>query len=233
MKTRVLISGAALFSALVLPMTASAQWTGLPVNFETDCAETFLDGECHLVASAKSFQEDVPAVAIQIQSGFSQEDGVGGGVVIYQDLGSGWEKLASDFAGYTYHLPTFAQMDEGMIMHIAGARPGTGSGNADIAFFAPWSDAGDTPSGWRQIDITSWKDTIGDHLPEGLEIWHGVDFDLGDWLWIDLTAKTYLWKADTDGGCCPTGGRALIHFDLKDDALVVRKVDYDPTPASD
>ncbi|MAP96354.1 MAG: hypothetical protein CMK07_15525 [Ponticaulis sp.] len=209
--------------------TGTAATSGLPPTFDTICLASPLDRECRVVASARSQMNDLPPIALQVQAGSSEQAGVGGGVVVYQDAGEGWEQLAASFDGYWYDYPTFADLEEGVLMHIAGVRPGTGSGNADLAFYALYAEEDAPLHSWQPVDITSWRDTIGEHLPEGLEIWKGVDFDMGDWTTRWLTASTYLWKAETDANCCPTGGRATIHFALEDNVIKIDHVEYDPT----
>lgn len=226
------IYGTTLFTVLLLGACSVEASDGLPAEFDTACAETRLDKDCRVLSSSSTYFEDLPDIALQIQTGVSEDFGIGGGVVIYQNAGNGWQKLASDFEGYRYDLPTFAQREDGVVMHIAGVRTGTGSGNADLAFFAPYSEEG-SPRAWQAIDLISWRDEISGNLPEGLEIWKGVDFDMGDWVSRYLTARTYLWKAETDANCCPTGGQALIFFDLDRNVLKIDRVEYDPDMPDD
>lgn len=157
----------------------------------------------------------------QLQEGFTDEDGISGCVVFIGDAGAArigpTAPIAWSFDGARFDPPILLSGPEfGGAAYIAvpGVRAGSGSGNADVLF--RW----DFPDSRRltQIDTWSWRDTLAERLPAGLEIWQGVRFD-----WPNMTAFTPLWQAG-DGHCCGTGGTAILSFGIEGERLVVSHV---------
>jgi hypothetical protein len=201
-----------------------ADVTGAPLSgLDNTCLETELKG-CSVLSSGYIAAEQGPRIAFQTQAGFTDADGVRGGVVLFEKSPDGWEPFASAFDGYRYDVPRLVEHDQ-TLLHVAGYTGGTGAYNADLLFI--WGDLGhaDYREGWRPIDTGSWRNTIGDLLPESLEIWQGVDYDFDDWFYNRIEACTPLWRAE-DGNCCPSGGWAIIHFAIEHDALVATGIDY-------
>lgn len=83
-----------------------------------------------------------------------------------------------------------------IMLHVPGYAGGTRTYNADLLFL------------WRDTDAAvyreRWRTEIGQMLPDGLEIRHGVDYDFDDWFPNMLDARTPLWRA-REGNCCPSG----------------------------
>jgi hypothetical protein len=162
-----------------------------------------------------------PMLAWQTQTGFTPEGGVMGGFVLLQ-YGSGkWTVVDAGFDGWRFSPP---QLSESGLLHIAGYTGGTGAYNADRLY--QWGDLGHAVyrEGWRPIDMRTWLKTIEAQLPDDLEIWKGVQYEFED-TWSGMIARTRLWRPD-DGNCCPTGGSAMITFDIVEDRLVATKVHY-------
>ena len=140
------------------------------------------------------------------------------------------EEYITPFAGSSDPLHrticAFASPTASMVMGDPGYGGGTGAYNVDRPY--QWGDTGAAlyKEAWNAIDIESWLTDIGAMLPSGLEIWKGVDYDFEN-PWSGLVARTALWRAD-DGNCCPTGGSAVITFDIVDRALVATGVTYSP-----
>lgn len=211
--------------AAFLGITGYAQAKPLDMlTLSSQCATDHLL-DCNVVASAMVKSEYAPSIAVQIQTGYTEEDGIGGGAILYQLMGDDGQLVSEDYKGFHYDLPMISEGEDYTLLHISGQRVGTGIGNADLLFM---STSLDMP--WQPVDIESWKDKIGDFLPEGLEIWHGVDYDFGDWAWTEYTARTELWR-ESDANCCGTGGDAVIHFDVVDGVLTTTSVDYHPLEA--
>lgn len=164
--------------------------------------------------------EGAPWLAWQTQAGFTPEDGVKGGFVLLAREGDAWTVLDKGFDAARYLTPLLGQ--EGGLLHVPGYSGGTGAYNADRLYLLS-----DDEQGWQRIDLDSWLATIGELLPEGLEIWKGVDYGFSDWFYEDFTARTPLWRGD-DANCCPSGGWAIVHFEIEDAVLVARRVDYLP-----
>lgn len=206
---------ALLLAAALVSFPSQAQ-EALPTGLADTCIETEL-ADCRVTGAGFSSLEDGPQVAFQIQHGRDEINGDGGGVVLFERAGAddSWQFLASAFDAYEYQLPILADGSP-VTLHVPGYMMGTGSYNADLLLAYDGTD-------WARVDIDSWQETIGKFLPEDREIWKGVDYDFGDWAYGELSATTPLWKG-SDPNCCPTGGDALIHFDIVDGVLTVRDV---------
>lgn len=203
-----------------------ADVTAAPLaGLDDTCLETQLKG-CTVMASGYIALEHGPRIAFQTQAGFTDEDGVKGGVVLFEEEPDGWTPFASAFDGYRYEVPRLVE-HELTLLHVAGVVGGSGSHNADLLF--AWGDEGAAlyTEGWRPVDIDSWYATVADLLPVDHEIWQGVDYDFDDWFYNRLNASTPLWRGD-DGNCCPSGGWATIHFALENDTLIATGVDHQP-----
>lgn len=181
------------------------------------CLASILKG-CDVVSSGYVGNRELDGqVAFQTQSGFTDDDGVLDGIVLFVQRDGDWHLLRAAFDGYDYTAPIITDWDNGIMLHSAGYSGGTGAYNVDL-LYQRRDDV------WHPIDIDTWLATAGNHLPAGLEIWKGVDYDIQDWFG-GLQAHTWLWRGD-DGNCCPTGGEADITFAIEDDALVVTSVVY-------
>lgn len=219
MKPTGLVYALAIAASGLSALPALAQLTAIDA-LETTCIETQLD-VCEVVASGYISAKDVPRIAFQMQSGSSNDFGVGAGAVLYTETDGAWTLLANDFNGVLYDMPRLS-VGEMVLLHVAGVTAGTGAFNADL-LFALDTDTGD----WKAVDLVSWYETVDTLLPEGMQIWKGVDFNFDDWFYEDYYARTSLWL-DSDANCCPSGGWATIHFDITDYALVARSVSYVP-----
>ena len=194
-------------------------------KINTVCLETILRN-CKVLTAGFINRDDggdtgAPMLAWQTQTGFTPEDGVLGGFVLLQNEAGRWKRLDSAFDGWRFLPP---RLNEDSLLHIAGYTGGTGAYNADRLY--RWDD-----TAWRAIDMKSWRATIARHLPNGLQIWKGVQYDFRD-PWSGLVARTALWRGD-DANCCPTGGDGEITFAIRDDRLVVTELRYTaPKPAT-
>ena len=157
----------------------------------------------------------------QVQDGFTDENGVSGGIVFIGDAGAARigprAPIAWSFDGARFDAPvllTGPEFDGQAYVAVPGIRAGSGSGNADVLF--RWTPRASPEL--AQIDTWSWRDSLDEKLPEGLEILQGVRFD-----WPNMMAFTPLWQ-DGDGNCCGTGGTAILSFDIEGDRLVLSDV---------
>lgn len=156
----------------------------------------------------------------QLQEGFTDENGISGGFVLLGDAGAarmgpvkpiGWA-----YEGYRYETPVSLFIDGELYVAVPGRMMGTGNGNADVLF--RWTP-GETVE-LTQVDNWSWRDSLAERLPTGLEVWKGVDYrynDEGVWAW------TLLWR-EGDGNCCASGGSAMLEFRIEDDRLILDAV---------
>lgn len=206
--------------ALALASASASAAPPLPKGFDTDCVENPLI-DCRVTAAGMVTLYGDINIAFQIQNGDSDEYGFGSGVVLFEDGGEEWTLFASEYGGVIYELPRLVE-GEWLILHVPGWMQGTGNHNADLLFVREHED-----DDWQRIDIESWREDVIPMLPEGLEIWKGVDFDFGDWFWRSFNARTPLWR-QSDANCCATGGWAEIEFDITDGRLVPVRVYYRP-----
>jgi hypothetical protein len=157
----------------------------------------------------------------QVQDGFTDENGISGGIIFIGDAGAArigpTAPIAWSFDGARFDAPvllTGPEFDGKAYVAVPGIRAGSGSGNADVLF--RWTPHASPEL--AQIDTWSWRDSLDEKLPEGLEILQGVRFD-----WPNMMAFTPLWQ-DGDGNCCGTGGTAILSFDIEGDRLVLSDV---------
>lgn len=157
----------------------------------------------------------------QVQDGFTDENGISGGIVFIGDAGAArmgpTAPVAWSFDAARFEAPILLsgpEFDGKVYIAVPGIHAGSGSGNADVLF--RWN----LPDTRRltQIDTWSWRDSLDEMLPEGLEIQQGVRFD-----WPNMMAVTPLWQ-DGDGHCCGTGGTAILDFGIEGDRLVLTAV---------
>ena len=199
----------------------SAAWDlrTTPAELARACVPITLS-DCHTVSGGYVTRRDGPTLYWQIQRGVTEWDGVGGGFVLLQLEADGTtlRPVAWDFEGFAYQQPEWAEgaggPDAGLFVAVAGVHGGTGAQNADVMFRL----AEDERRPLVQIDNFSWRDTLDDRLPQGLQVWKGVNFAYGA-----LMADTALWLTD-DANCCPSGGEAYLGFEIQDDRLTLTNV---------
>lgn len=201
-------------AVLFLPADAFAQTVDIDA-LDTTCIATDLKN-CVVMNSGRINKDGgddtgAPMLAWQTQTGFTDTDGTLGGFVVLTHKDGAWSVLDSGFDGYRFEPPRIGM--DGALLHFPGYSGGTGAYNVDRLYLFGDTGAAVYREDWQQIDIETWRDSIGDKLPKGLEIWKGVDFDFADWFYGEMNARTPLWKPD-DGNCCPTGGEAIIHFEI-------------------
>ncbi|MDO9588889.1 MAG: hypothetical protein Q7J13_13265 [Brevundimonas sp.] len=192
---------------------------GGPPDLGRDCVVTGLQGCSSSIGGYLALGES--RLLWQVQDGFTDEDGVSGGIVFIGDGGPArmgpTAPIAWSFDGAWFEAPVLLSgpgFGAAAYIAVPGIRAGSGSGNADVLF--RW-DLTDTRR-LTQIDTWSWRDSLANGLPEGLEIWQGVRFD-----WPDMRAFTPLWQ-DGDGHCCGTGGTAVLSFEIDGDQLVLSDI---------
>lgn len=153
----------------------------------------------------------------QIQDGFTDEDGVGGGVVIFEEIEGGELKpILWTFEGSRYESPYLEPDGDGQwLLIVPGLSRGTGSGDMTRMMVH-------RADGWHAVDM-DWQSRAGDKLG-GFETRHQPL-----WRFPRLVAWSPLWKAD-DGACCGTAGMVEMEFDVVDDRLTL--IEADITPAS-
>ncbi len=157
----------------------------------------------------------------QLQDGFTEENGVSGGIVFFGDAGAArmgpvapvaWSFDAARFSAPV--LLTGPEFNGAAYIAVPGIYAGSGSGNADALFRWDFPDS----RSLTQIDTWSWWNDLAERLPEGLEVWQGVRFD-----WNNMMAVTPLWQ-DGDGACCGTAGTAILSFEIEGDRLVLGRI---------
>ncbi|MBU1305059.1 MAG: LppP/LprE family lipoprotein [Alphaproteobacteria bacterium] len=220
-----LLVTAATFVALISPCPVVAQPREPIKEIGTKCLETILR-DCKVLTagyinSDQGYHDGEPMLAWQTQSGVTFQDGVIGGFVLFQYTAGKWVVADSGFDGWRFSPP---RLNEAGLVHIAGYTGGTGAYNVDRLY--QWRDRDHAVyrEGLQRVDMNAWYETTEMALPEGLEIWKGVQYEFED-PWSGMIARTRLWRPD-DANCCPTGGSAVIIFQIEDDRLVVAEILY-------
>lgn len=103
---------------------------------------------------------------------------------------------------------------------------GSSAASSDVVLMRAEGD-----DNWREVDASSWFETLSKRLPRGLIAKQAFSLDL-----LGMRATTDLAR-EADANCCPTGGTAEVGLVLRDDALVIenltlRKPPAQPRPAS-
>ncbi|MEY4555268.1 MAG: hypothetical protein RL093_387 [Pseudomonadota bacterium] len=190
-----------------------------PPALGRDCVATGLKGCSSPMGGYLALRDG--GLQWQLQEGFTDEDGISGGIVFIGDAGGArmgpTAPIAWSFDSARFDAPVLLTGPEfGSAAYIAvpGIHAGSGGGNADVLF--RW----DFPNNRRltQIDTWSWRDDLAERLPEGLQVVQGVRFD-----WPNMMAFTPLWQ-DGDGNCCGTGGTAILSFEIEGERLVLSNI---------
>jgi len=151
----------------------------------------------------------------QVQEGSTDADGVSGGAVLLVRDADNLRPVAWTSGGF-YETPQLIETGDPAEVYVAlpGYSGGTGHFNADVVF--RWRPGAANPL--TEIDTRSWRAGLDARLPDGLQVWKGVQFR-----WPMLTAQTPLWMAD-DANCCATGGEATLIFTIRDGVLLLSDV---------
>lgn len=208
----------ALQRRIVQDRRARAVRTTAEALLQSACVDIVLKG-CS-VTSGGFVQGGDKRLWFQIQDGFTEEDGVGGGVVIFeQEAGGALKPIYWTFEGSRYDAPMLTPNGEGQwLLIVPGLSRGTGSG--DMTVMLLWRDGQ-----WRPVDIF-WQARAGDLL-KGFEVRHQPR-----WHFPELSAYTPLWRA-SDANCCGEGGEAGLSFDIVDDRLTLTDVNIRNRRGSD
>ncbi|MFN4288230.1 MAG: hypothetical protein ACK4E3_07030 [Brevundimonas sp.] len=179
-------------------------------DLESGCVDVWLE-DCQWRNTRIALASGV-VLHVQHQGGFSEHDGVGAAFVVLAQRDAGLAPIAWGAGAASYEPPVSFSIGNQPYIAVPGRHGGTGAFNADHLWAVmPGYDL-------RDIDIWSWQARAAEHLPAGLEIWKGVEFD-----WPGLSARTSLWR-ESDANCCPTGGEAHLLFAIDDDTLLLREV---------
>lgn len=183
-------------------------------DLSSGCIDIGLKG-CVSESGGYLARRDGPTLYWQVQDGFTDEDGISSGFVLLTSRPDGrtLEPLAWNTAPARYEPPRWVDAGEDeTILSVPGVYHGSGGHNADLLF--RWNGRG----ALVQIDNLAWRAELDARLPEGLEVWQGVDF-----IEDGFSARTALWRSD-DGNCCPSGGSAMLSFDIRDDRMILTDV---------
>lgn len=183
-----------------------------PSDLEKGCLEIELKG-CGVSGGGFLPVDDGHVLYWQTQEGFTEEDGVGAGVVVLERRGGSGSlaPLVWTSEGGTYEAPILIPNGDGeWLLVLSGVSRGTGAG--DMMRMLRFRNGA-----WRQID-TDWQGRAGDLL-KGREVRHRPYWSFHD----GMRAVTPLWNA-SDAQCCGEAGVALLEFDIVDDRLTLQEV---------
>ncbi len=182
-----------------------------PATLERSCFGAALNG-CRVTGAGVAVSEDGRTrILWQAQAGWTEEDGVRAGIVLFAEVRGGWRPLGWSFEGNSYAPPRLIEHDEGLLLHVAGLVGAMGRGNGDLLFRRG-------PGGWQEVEMESWWATLPARLPPGFEVRQAVAYDLSE-----MIATARLWRAE-DAECCAGGGNALLEFEIADRRLVLAGV---------
>lgn len=183
-----------------------------PADLEKGCLEIELQG-CGVSGGGFLRGGDDFTLHWQVQDGFTEEDGVGGGVVVLERRGASGPltPLVWTSEGSAYEAPILVFEGEGQwLLILPGVSRGTGAG--DMMRMMLFRDGV-----WRQVD-TDWQSRAGDLL-KGREVRHRPNWNFHD----GLRAITPLWNA-ADAQCCGEAGVALLEFEVIGDKLTLTEM---------
>ncbi|HXC26713.1 MAG TPA: hypothetical protein VNV38_02065 [Stellaceae bacterium] len=144
---------------------------------------------------------------------YGYNDAIGVRVVLYERLPGGelHALFAPQEAGGFFSRPAIFVSAGHTLLHLPGYESGTGNFNLERMFI--WRAAA-----WTFIDAAGWGRDLTRRLPKGYDVWKGVFPD-----YRKMTGTTPLWR-QSDGFCCPTGGRADFTLGWQGDRLTVKSV---------
>lgn len=184
-----------------------ASATGTTASALNTCVDVVMKG-CSVRSAGFLGMGDAGRIWWQIQDGYTDEDGVGGGVMIFEEGESGELKpILWTFEGSRYENPYLEPHGDGQwLLIVPGLSRGTGSGDMTVMMIH-------RDGGWHAVDM-AWQSRVGDKLG-GFETRHQPR-----WLFPTLEAWSPLWRAD-DANCCGTAGSAEMQFDVVEDRLTL------------
>lgn len=150
----------------------------------------------------------------QLQEGATAENGITGAIVFLVPDGERLRPVGWAVDAARYFTPVLIAGEDSLYIATSGISAGSGSGNMDTIF--RWIPGGERPL--TEVDDWSWRETLDDKLPQGLDVWKGVT-----WNWDNMLAITPLWRA-SDANCCGTGGQAILNFEFQENRLVLSDV---------
>lgn len=179
-----------------------------PEALQAGCLEIELKG-CSAPAGGFLVLTDDRVLHWQTQDGYTEEDGVGGGVVVLERIGTAptLTPLVWTAEGSHYDSPILVQRGEAQLLILQGVSRGTGAG--DMLRMLNFRDGG-----WHEVD-TDWQARAG-ALMQGREVRHRPFWSFHD----GIRALSPLWRAG-DAGCCGEGGVALLEFEVAGDRLTL------------
>lgn len=146
----------------------------------------------------------------QIQDGYTEEDGIGGGLLVFEQAGDGpLAPVVWAFEAGVYEAPILTQVDSGLLLVAPAISRGNGAGDASVLMIR-------REDGWRAVD-TDWQERAG-QLLNGREVRHRPY-----WYWSEMLAMTPLWLP-ADAACCGQAGVALLSFDVVDERLTLTEI---------
>ncbi len=154
-------------------------------------------------------------------------------MVLFPDSGARTEMLviAEGVTALDMHLLVARQTDgwfapprlvensnELMVLHAEGRRAGSGAGRADVILSRH-------DQGWTTFSLNELLDQASAMLPAGFSLAGGASVDLSE-MFVSVPVR----RAG-DGGCCPTGGTALIDLAMPEPNIMrVASVTFLETP---
>lgn len=185
-----------------------------PAMMEQACLGTALSA-CRVIGTGVAMARDGGTrVHWQIQHGFTEADGVRGGVILLAEAPGGVRLLGWSFEGHGYEAPRILTGEDGPLLHVRGMAGGSGRANGDLVYRRG-------PRGWEEVETESWRAALPARLPPGLELRGPVTYDFSE-----MAGWARLSRTD-DANCCPSGGSAMLDFRIEDRSFRLAGVGLD------
>lgn len=180
-----------------------------PLSLTETCVAVLLQG-CSVAGAGMLPLDRERRLWWQVQEGHTDEDGVGGGLLVFEQTGDGpLIPVVWTFEAGLYEAPILTRVDSGPLLVAPGVSRGNGAGDASVVMIRH-------EGGWRAVD-TDWQGRAGPLL-NGREVRHRPY-----WYWQEMMAMTPLWRPG-DAACCGRAGVAMLSFDVVDERLTLTEL---------
>lgn len=145
-----------------------------PLSLAGTCVAVRLQG-CAVASAGVLPLGDDRRLWWQVQDGHTDEDGVGGGLMVFEQVGDGpLIAIVWAFEAGVYEAPILTRVDDGPLLVAPGVSRGNGAGDASVMMIG-------REDGWHPVN-TDWQGRAGPLL-NGREVNHRPY-----WYWQEMLA---------------------------------------------
>jgi hypothetical protein len=136
------------------------------------------------------------------------------------ETGQNWRLVAwATSDDTTTAEPVYIRGHGSELLHIPVTSKGSGGANEDVVFMRVESDGR-----WQDIDVSGWQNEVDSRMPPDLVAQPSYHLDMAN-----LLATTTASRPE-DARCCATGGIVIVELAIRDEQLVVDRVEVRPMP---